>query len=141
LSSRVKVFDLGFTEDDPGVAGRGLVDVGVVDDKEDLLGQHVNLTIRSTACLGEEGNTTYVLWPPEGDPGDAYDMLQPKLGNLLPGPLLIAGVDGNGRPSREITSLNFTGLGLVLRVVFLDLDFLDLVLGNFLNAGVGHSDL
>ena len=84
---------------------------------------------------------THVLWSPEGDPGDAWDVLQPKLGNLLPGFLLIARVDGDGGPSREITSLDFAGLGLVLGVVVLDLDFLDLLLRNFLNAGVRHAEL
>ena len=83
---------------------------------------------------------TYVLWPPEGDPCDAWDVLQSKLANELPGFLLIAGVDGNGGPSRKIASLDFAGLGLVLGVVVLDLDTLDLLLSNFLNAGVGHAD-
>lgn len=54
LSSCVMVFNLGLTKDNPGVAGRGLVDVGVVDDKEDLLGEHVNSTIRTKICLGKK---------------------------------------------------------------------------------------
>ena len=36
LGLGVQVLDLGLAEDDPGVAGGRLVDLGVVDDKEDL---------------------------------------------------------------------------------------------------------
>ena len=52
------------TEDDVGVAGGVLVDVGLVDDEEDVLGL------------------------PDGDARHAGDLLQPQLGHDLPRLLL-----------------------------------------------------
>lgn len=49
------VLDLSLTENDPSVARRGLVDIGAVDDKEDLLGENVNPTIHSKTCLERKG--------------------------------------------------------------------------------------
>jgi len=56
----------------PDVVVGALVDIGVADDEEDVLG------------------------PAESDSGDALDVLEAELGNGLAGLLLVARVDGDG---------------------------------------------
>ena len=81
---------------------------------------------------------TYVLWPPQCDPCDAWNMLQAQLGNLLPSPLLVAGVDSHGRPSGDLAGLDLAGLRFLIRIMVLDLHLLGLLLADFLDTGVGH---
>merc|ERR1711915_651015 len=68
LSLGVQVLNLGLTEDDPGVAVGALVDIGLADDKQD------------------------VLRPPEGDTSDALNVLEAELGDSLACLLLVARV-------------------------------------------------
>jgi hypothetical protein len=47
-------------------------------------------------------------------------------------------VDGDGRSSGNIATLNLACLRLIGGVVVLKLNLLGLFVGDFLNAGVGH---
>lgn len=115
----------------PGVGGGALVDIGVADDKEDLYrNQHLQILLSQCYSL------TYVLWPPQGDTGDALDVLEAELGNGLPGLLLVAGVDGDGGASGDVgVNLLITRVGG--RVIDLDNLLLRLV-NELLNSWVGH---
>merc|ERR1712000_758999 len=84
LGLRVEIFNLGFTEDDPGVAGWGAVDVRVRDDEEN--------SFRSS----------------QGDSCDAWNVLQAQLANGLSCLLLVSAVDCDGRPSWD-SGLAFSG--------------------------------
>lgn len=66
-------------------------------------------------------------------------MLQAQLGNLLPSPLLVAGVDSHCRPSGELAGLDLAHLRFFFGIVVLDLHLLGgLLLADFLDTGVGH---
>lgn len=132
LGLGVEVLDLSLTEDavpcvsidspsnqsldsniHPSVAVRALVDVGLGDDEEDVLG------------------------PPESDPGDALDVLQAELGDGLARLLLVPVVDGDGSACGDV---GLAGLGLGLgALVGLDVDVLLLgLVDELFNTGVRH---
>jgi len=113
----VEVLNLGLTEDDPGVAGWGLVDVWAVDDEENA------------------------LRPPQSDPRDALNMLQTKFRNRLAGLLLIARVDGDRAASWDGGISAFAGVNVGIRVGAAVLNLGGLLLwlvGELLDAWVGH---
>ena len=91
----------------PGVARGRLVDVGLVDDEEDLVtGASVFVEPRTTplCSLGHRLRTkgyetqkakrseTHVLRSPQRNPGDTRNVLQAQLRNRFPRLLLVARV-------------------------------------------------
>merc|ERR1719422_1108450 len=70
LSLLTQIFNLGLSKDDVGIGSRVLVDIRLVNDKEDVLGL------------------------PDGDTRDSSDLLQSKLGHDFPGLLLTSGLLG-----------------------------------------------
>ena len=132
LGLGVEVLNLGLTEDavlqvshgflpshwvhnlsniHPGVAVGALVDVGLGDDEEDVLGAA------------------------EGDAGDALDVLQAELANGLAGLLLVPVVNGDGSACGDV---GLAGLRLGVRVASLNLDVLHGLVGDLFDTGVGH---
>ena len=95
---------------------------------------HINTTIPPTSNAMQ----TYVLRSSEGDTGDAGDMLQAQLGDLLARLLLVPGVDSDGGPGRNVTTLGVAGLGLVGGLMVLELDLACLFVAEFFDAGAGH---
>ena len=81
---------------------------------------------------------THVLWSAQGHTGDAINVLQSELSNGLASLLLVARVDSD-RGARGHVDLALLALGLVARLILLDLDVLLLgLVGELFNAGVGH---
>jgi hypothetical protein len=126
-----------------GVAGGGLVDVGLVDDEEDLAALSAKIPhapqLFLELCMpvaAAIAACTHVLRSAEGDACDALDVLQAELGDGLASLLLVAGVNGDGG------ALGDHGIALLLGVaglILLDLDVLLLgLVGELFNAGVGH---
>lgn len=134
LGLGVEVLNLGLTEDavlqvsyeflpshwvheslniHPGVAVGALVDVGLGDDEEDVLGAA------------------------ESDAGDALDVLQAELANGLAGLLLVPVVNGDGSASGNV---GLAGLRLRVRVASLDLDVLHGLIGDLFDSGVCHCE-
>lgn len=99
----------------PSVARRGLVDVRVADDEED------------------------VLWSAKGDTGDALNVLQAKLCNSLARLLLVSAVDSNGGACGDV-GLTCLVIG-VGRLVLNLLDGLLWLIGNLFDTWVGHDEL
>lgn len=181
LGSGVQVLDLGLTEDaasvllrrlehglsrdclHPGVAVGGLVDIGVVDDEEDLCstsqpklqGLRVKLAIAlqwrggpgTAAMRVAQGcrrrrlpwSVTHVLGPAESDAGDALDVLQAELRNGLAGLLLVARVDGNLSTGGDagVAGALVARLGAGLLIGNLG-DLLLGLVGELFDTGVGH---
>jgi hypothetical protein len=132
----------------PGVARGGLVDIGLVDNEEDLNQLSARVGIchlpkasaktcdPSTDCaLG-----THVLRSAERDACDAVNVLQSELGNGLASLLLVARVHSD-RGARGDVGLALLALGLVAGLVLLNLDVLLLgLIRKLFNAWVGHFD-
>lgn len=123
-----------------GVAVGGLVNVGLGDDEEDLLDHMSALAHGYISLLSVHlPDMTYVLGSPEGDTGDALNLLQAELGNGLARLLLVARVDSDGRASWDGS---LSGLSLRVGAVLglLNIDLLLLLVGEFFNSWVGHVD-
>jgi len=79
---------------------------------------------------------THVLGAAESDAGDAGDTGEVQLLDGLAGLLLVARVDHGGRAGGK-AGIAALDIGVVARII-LDLDVLNLLLGELFNAGVGH---
>lgn len=133
------------------VAGRRLVDIGLVDDEQDLVLVLADIWtvmmgllklpllwggIFSTHCAG----CTHSLGPAERHTGDALDVLQTKLADGLACLLFIARVHGNGGACGDVALSLALGFGV--RVCLLNLDVLLLrLVADLLNAWVRHGEL
>jgi hypothetical protein len=126
-----------------GVAGGGLVDVGLVNDEKDLAALSAKIPhapqLFLELCMPAAAAIvacTHVLRSAEGDACDALNVLQAELGNGLASLLLVAGVDGDGG------ALGDHGIAFLFGVaglILVDLDVLLLgLVGELFNAGVGH---
>lgn len=123
-----------------GVAVGGLVDVGVVDDEEDLY-----ISVLAPVCefpaFPLSKLKTYVLGPAEGDTSDARNSDQVQLLESLAGLFLLAGVDNSSRASGESLAELFSFGFVAGLILFLDRGLgLGLVVGELFNSRVGHFD-
>jgi len=88
-----------------GVAGGRFVDFWVRDDEEyleALSARRVFERCGQSAKMLWWKMCTYTFWSSQGDPRDAWHLLQAKFADRLASLLLIARVDSNLRTSRDV---------------------------------------
>ena len=105
LSLGIQVLNLGLAKDDVAVGIGRFVDIGLVNHKQNL------------PQLAPDTEGSYALGTPQGDAGDARDVLEAKLGKRLAGLLFAARVDADACACRDALAVVVVVVAVVAVVV------------------------